>query len=158
MCNTENKLPYISATRSFLLKFSHVKMPEGVTEAFRDNEPDVECSRLAFNLLNGKPMFSFVFSTDNQMPPSLQKIREVMQRGYSERSDDPETHESYGLILDTLRLMALTPPTAKVTIDNDCSDITDFIEKLVALQAGSIIQIGDNLCTIQLSPITNFLV
>lgn len=156
MSNTENKLPYISATRSFLLKFSHAKMPDGVTQAFKDNEPDVECSRLAFNLLNGKPMFSFVFSTDDQMPPSLQKMREVMQMGYSERADDLETHESYGLILDTLRLIALTPPLAKLTIENDCSDITDVIEKIVALQAGSIIQIGDNLCTIQLLPITNF--
>lgn len=143
---------------SYLLGFSYAPLPDGVTNPFPvDGEAHSESAEMARKLMRNAPQFAFVFTTLNGKPPSIEKMHSCIQIGYTETSDDPKLHESYGLLLDTLRAIATKSPVTLLA-DESVQDVTDVIDKIVALEAGAIIQVGDHVCTLTLTPIVSFFV
>jgi hypothetical protein len=143
---------------SYLLGFSKAPLPEGIANPFPlDERANSESAEIAKTLLSTAPQFAFVFTTLNGKPPTIQQMHTCIQKGYTETSDDPDLNDSYGLLLDTLRAIATKSPVTLLA-DESVQDVTDVIDKIVALEAGAIIQVGDQICTLTLTPIISFFI
>lgn len=139
---------YKSLDTNFILQFSHTK-PEDVALKNDDNSPTVEAIEIGFELSNAQPMLMFVFSaTEEGKCPSINSIANVMRVGYQKTTDNEPLNESYGLLLDALRMIH----NGKVTVGQDT------IVPMQVLENGAIVYINDNICCLRIAPVTQFTV
>ncbi len=149
--------PFRGATTSYILAFSHAPIPEGVTTAFGEDDDDPACVALANRLRRSLPDYSLVFTGPNGDPPTTKRLHRVIQHGYTQTANEPEIHEAFGLMLDALRHITLNRPLKSIRKDDNTSDSLGDIDPVAAMLAGSIMQIGDRICSLRLLETTNFI-
>lgn len=150
---------YKEYRKSYNLIFSHAKLPEGVTSILEDGEPNEDVADFCTYLRDSPPMISFIFNTTHQKPPSIMSMYGVIQHAYTETANDPPLHDTYGLLLDCLRFVGTKSPATKVPVTDDESPIVELKPNTTmydALRGGTILQIEDNICSLRVVAITEF--
>jgi hypothetical protein len=150
---------YKKLRKSYNLIFSHAKLPDGITNLIEDGAPNEQAAELSYFLSNSPPMLSFIFATKDQKPPTIISMFSIMQQGYTATAEDSQLHDTYGLLLDSLRIIAAKSPTAKVTEQKGevtKVDLEPQVSQYDALRSGTVLQIENNICALRVAPITEF--
>ncbi len=149
--------PYKSLDTSYILQFSHCK-PEGVVLQNEDSSPTADAIDIGFELINAQPMLMFVFSaTDENKCPSISSIANVMREGYRNTTHNQPLNESYGLLLDALRMISSGKKIENMPADF-ASDVPDTVVPMQVLANGAIVYVEDNICSLRVAPVTQFAV
>lgn len=150
--------PYKSVKDIFLFQFSHTARMEGRISR-EEGGPTQEAVDIGFDLINAQPMFVWAFNTKNDEPPTVDQVANVFREGYL-HTTDTAVNESYGLLLDTLRQIASTSPTAQVnqyaiTENADPSPLADILP-IEALKIGTLSNVDDHICMLRMVPVMMF--
>ena len=147
--------PYKSLDTSYILQFSHCK-PENVVLQNEDDSPTADAIDIGFELSNTQPMLMFVFSaTDEQDCPSISSIANVMREGYRNTTHNQPLNESYGLLLDALRMIS-SGQSVQSTASEMMNEQPEAIVPMRVLQNGAIVYVEENLCWLRVAPVTQF--
>ena len=97
---------YKDLRRACLLQFNFASSPTEATVVNDDGSPTGLALEIGIELTNTQPILSFVFNCEDEKPPTLESVAQVIREGYISTSDNASLNESYGLLLDTLRRYA----------------------------------------------------
>lgn len=149
--------PYKSFSPLYLLCFGHEKLPDGIDNTIENGSPHPEIISMARYLSSATPMICLAFSTKDNSPPTISQLYSVVQKGYSDTSEEPELHDSYGLLLDALKMISQTTPNGLMRTGEYVEDI-EGVDVMDALAVGSIMHLGTDLCCVRFVQTTHFTV
>ena len=150
----------IKPTQSYMLQFSWCKMPDEVSIFTENGETDADAyADIGIKLASNRPMLSIVFNNDSDSPPSLKTMHKIMQSEYVNSSDDPDAHETYGLLLDTLRRLQMNADELGKMLEKEkVENAAAYTARplVLTLNVGALIADKETACMLHLSPITSF--
>lgn len=143
---------------SFVLQFSWCKVPDSKSMHNENGEPNGSLAvELGQQLAARGPMLSCVFYNNGEDTPTVSQLHKAVQSEYMV-AEDQKTHETYGMLLDTLRRLHLN----EIALSHmDEEEVQAMAESYTApltlpLNAGALVASEDVVCMLYLSTIRSF--
>ena len=138
-----------------MLQFSWCKVPEHLNFDVNDNPNHDGYEDLGNKLAANRPMLSCVFHSKDEMPPTVSQMHKVMREEYVNSSADPQAHETYGLLLDTLRRLHINKLRNQEMYEGATESSTAQSLEL-ALNMGALIADREFCCMLYLTQVDSF--
>lgn len=147
--------PWTKRGAGFIFVFKAIPMPEGMSVLDSEtNEPNREAvGELIPALMTSPPIFQLIFYKDDERI-KINDLYKCVLRGYQDTSDNPDTNEKLGLVLDALRNMGTAN---KYMLSKAPADLPSIFSSLVgmfldegSLAVGSVVNTETHLCFLKL--------
>lgn len=148
-------MPWTKRGIGYVFVFKALPIPEGVKLV---DEETKEPNREIFDemipvLLNTPPIFNLAFYKEDERL-SINDLYKCVLQGYQDTSDKPETNESLGLVLDSLRNMGTANKHMREHAPAGIPDIlSSFLGNILdegSLCMGSVVNTETHLCFLKL--------